>query len=206
MPVVNFNLHHSPNQEHTQQKRYRVILADPPWSYRNGGNGAAKNHYSTMTNHQLHALPVHRLADANAVLLMWATWPQLSVATKLGRHWGFHYVTGFPWVKVQRHPVVDVMGDLEARPVFGTGMWIRGCSEPMLIFRRGRVSPPKQSWLGLISRRFEHSRKPDDIYQYAESMEGPYLELFARRRRAGWDVFGDEVEESISLPDQSPST
>ena len=53
--------------------------------------------------------------------------------------------------------------------------------------------------MGLISMRLEHSRKPDDLYHYAESLPGPYLELFARRARPGWDVWGNEVESTVDL-------
>jgi len=72
------------------------------------------------------------------------------------------------------------------------GYWVAGCSEYVLIGRRGKVSPPNtDNYLGLIGPAFEHSRKPDDVHDIAENLPGPYLELFAHRTRAGWTVFGN---------------
>lgn len=184
----------------SQHHRFRVIMADPPWSYRNGGNGAAKNHYPTMTPAALRRLPVEQLAADDAVLLLWATWPQLDVAMSVIAAWGFAYVTGFPWVKLYDPPFVDEAGELVARPVYGTGAWVRGCSEMVLIGRRGKARPPEGNWLGLLSQRLRHSRKPEHIYDYAESFPGPWLELFARQpARPGWAVWGNEVESTITL-------
>ena len=186
---------------------YKLILADPPWSYRNGGNGAAANHYPTMTTGNLLKLPVNRLAAPDAVLLLWATWPMLPDAMSLIDAWGFTYVTGLPWVKIAAPPVVDQDG-LTARPSYGTGIWVRGCSEPILIARRGKARPATGNYVGLLCERLQHSRKPDNIYELAEGLlplapaaEPPrHLEMFARRRRPGWDAFG-HIEGSITLPE-----
>jgi len=186
--------------------RYSLVMADPPWAYRNGGNGAARNHYQTMTPAQLQALPVSRLAAPDAILILWATWPQLEVAMNLFPAWGFSYVTGFPWLKLAEGSWSDVLtADLFGQPpsltpAYGTGAWARGCSEPILIGRRGKAKPLTGSWLGIIGERLQHSRKPDSIYQYAETVSaGPYLELFARRPRPRWAVWGNEAEGSIDM-------
>ena len=180
---------------------YRLLLADPPWPYSDGGsgNGRAKDHYPLMKIDDLFAMPVADLMDRDAVLILWATWPQLDNAFRLVSHWGFDYVTGFPWVKTYEPPWADMFGNALMRPTFGTGSWVRGCSEPILIGRKGDAKHPGVPWMGLISQRMEHSRKPDCIHEYAESFPGPWLELFARRRRAGWHVFGNEVESDVSL-------
>lgn len=175
-----------------EPKRYGVILCDPPWQFRNGGNGAAKHHYPTMTPAELAQLPVATLARPDAVLLMWTTWSQLNVALGLIDQWGFQYITGMPWVKIQADEEV-------LRPTYGVGQWVRGCSEPILIARRGKVRPPQTHYLGILSERMEHSRKPESLHQYAEGFPGPYLEMFARRPVDGWDVWGNEVEESIQI-------
>ena len=65
-----------------------------------------------------------------------------------------------------------------------------GCSEAVLI----GVRAPEGDWVGLLSKRLKHSKKPEDVYVYCESIPGPYLELFAREKRSGWDVCGNEVE------------
>jgi N6-adenosine-specific RNA methylase IME4 len=193
------------------RSKYKTILCDPPWDYRNGGNGRARAHYKLMTIDELCAMNVEEHADKDAVLLMWATWPQVEGAVRVGKAWGFEYVTGFPWLKTYDPPFCDLLGETIVKPTYGTGCWVRGCSEPIFIFRRGKAKPPLGSWMGLISERMEHSRKPDTIYAYAESFPGPYLEMFCRRPRAGWHVFGNEVESDVALvtpngPDQRPPT
>jgi len=182
-------------------KRYRVIIADPPWRY--GGAGptfeAADHQYPTMTPSEIKALPVKQLAADDSVLLLWATWPQLAVALEVMAAWGFEYVTGFPWVKVVGPPQQTLWGDWIYKPVYGLGFWVRGCSEAVLVGRRGNVSPPAGDFVGILSENFGHSRKPDNLYEYAEQFPGPYLELFARRKRPGWDVWGNEVESTVEL-------
>jgi N6-adenosine-specific RNA methylase IME4 len=131
--------------------------------------------------------------------LLWCTWPQLQEGIRVIAEWGFSYVTGFPWVKIIGQPQVDLWGQLTIRPTYGVGFWARGCTEMVLIGRRGQVSPPDLGWVGLLSPNYYHSRKPDNLYQYAESLPGPYLEMFARRARSGWDVYGNEAPDSIAL-------
>jgi N6-adenosine-specific RNA methylase IME4 len=181
---------------------YRVLLADPPWKYRNAGvEGAAERQYPTMTIAELCALPIAALAAPDAVLLLWATWPLLDEAIGVLRAWGFEYVTGLPWVKLEGDPQRNLWGDYEYKPQYGTGFWVRGCSEPLLIGRRGDIARPIEAGntLGIVSENFGHSRKPENLYEYAEHFEGPYLELFARRPRQGWAVYGNQVERSSAL-------
>ena len=179
---------------------YGVILADPPWNYANAGcRGAAENQYPTMTDKDIAALGVCDLAAPDAVLLLWATWPKLSEACLPAlKAWGFEYVTGFPWVKVTS-AAHNLWGEIEISVPYGVGFWARGCSEPLLIGKRGNAKPPPNGFIGLLSPNLHHSRKPDDIYAYAESLPGPYLELFARRTRPGWDAWGNEVESTVQL-------
>lgn len=184
----------------TVMKQYGVILADPPWSYRNNGvEGAAQREYPTMTTNEIAALPIRDLGKPDSVLLLWATWPNLTVALVIMESWGFDYVTGFPWLKLQKPPITDLFGETQLLPFYGIGFWVRGCSEPILIGRRGKPPLPNYDFLGLISKKMRHSRKPDNLYQYAESFPGPYLELFARRSRPGWDAWGNEVDSTVEL-------
>ena len=183
---------------------YKVIIADPPWGYANWSerkNGAAQAIYNTMSIADLCAMPVSQIAAPDSVLLMWATNPKLAEAMKLVTAWGFEYVTKMSWVKISGNPQTNLWGEVEYKPHYGIGFWVRGCTEDILICKRGNAKPPRENgWVGIISKQFHHSRKPDNLYEFAESMTGPYLEMFARRRRAGWDVFGNEVESSIRLP------
>ena len=183
--------------------KYRVILADPPWSYSNSGTrGAAANIYPTMTDAALMALPVAELADDDAVLLLWATWPKLAEAClPIVAAWGFQYVTAFPWVKVT-DVSRDLWGELRISVPYGVGFWARGTSEPLLIAKRGNPKPPPNGFIGLLSPNLRHSRKPDSVYECAEAMPGPYLEMFARRPRIGWDAFGNQIDNSIQLGTQ----
>jgi N6-adenosine-specific RNA methylase IME4 len=182
--------------------RYGVIIADPAWQYsRAGRNGGTDRHYDTMPVADICALPVADIAAPDSVLLLWGTWPLLPDALRVMQAWGFDYVTGFPWVKIVGEPSVDLWGALDVRPQWGVGYWIRGASEFVFVGRRGKVSPPADCFVGLLSENFGHSRKPDSLHHYAESLPGPYLELFARRRRPGWDVWGNQVEGSITMPE-----
>ena len=84
------------------EKRYKIIYADPPWDYKCGNRlGAAKNHYPTMTFSELAELPVPALAERDAVLFMWATYPMIEDALRLIPLWGFEYKTiAFQWIKL----------------------------------------------------------------------------------------------------------
>lgn len=179
--------------------KYGVILADPPWQYDIAGRlGAAENHYATMSIDAICALPVAQLAAPDSVLLLWGTWPKLPEGLRVVEAWGFHFVTGFPWVKVTdvSH---DLWGNLTFKPHYGTGYWARGASEFVLIGKRGDISPPSGQFVGLLSPNMRHSRKPESLHHYAMSLPGPYLELFARRPFPGWDVWGNEVKSTVEV-------
>lgn len=181
--------------------RYRVIVADPPWNYGNAGcRGAAENHYPTMNVEQICALPIEALAADDSMLFLWATWPQLVEAMAVVKAWGFEYLTGLPWVKIVGLPSVDLWGDLKIKAQYGVGFWIRGCTEPLLIARRGSVAPMSGDLIGLLSENLRHSRKPENVYHIAERLEGPYVELFARRPRKGWDSWGNHIANTVHVP------
>ena len=180
-------------------KKYGLILADPPWSYSNSGTrGAAKKQYDTMSIDDICSMPIEQLSADNSVLLLWGTWPLLPEALRVISAWGFEYVTGLPWIKITSCQN-NLFGDVQLKVPYGVGFWARGCSEPIFIARKGNVSPPNSGYVGLLSPNYYHSRKPDSIYEIAESLDGPYLELFARRSRPGWNVFGNEVDGSIQI-------
>lgn len=178
--------------------QFRVILADPPWSYQNRQNGAAANHYGTMTAEEIKALPVATLAHPDSILLLWSTPPLLPQALEVMKAWGYQYKSKIPWFKVLENqdnvPLNSVV------PTYGTGYWVRANSEDVLIGVKGDVRAPRSSFLGLVSNRFSHSRKPTSVHDYAESIsDGPYLELFARSRRPNWDSWGNEVDSTVEL-------
>ena len=179
-------------------KKYKVILADPPWRYSNSGiEGAAEKQYPTMSDNEIMTLKIP--ADESAVLFLWATWPKLDIAMRVIKSWGFVYKSGLPWVKIQRDPTIDLFGELDIKPSWGIGFWINGVSEPILIATKGKASPPDNPYVGLLCERMRHSRKPENIYHIAETLPGPYLELFTRRPRDGWDSWGNEIDSDIEL-------
>ena len=178
---------------------YDVILADPPWNYSNSGcRGAAENQYPTMSVEDICNLHVGELAKDNSVCILWCTWPQLQEGMKVLNAWGYRYITGFPWVKITSI-APNLWGKIEIKVPYGIGFWARGCTEFVMIGTKGNASPPDGQFIGLLSPNLFHSRKPEDIYHYAESIPGRKIELFARRKREGWDAWGNEVESDVEL-------
>jgi len=182
-------------------RKYGVILADPPWKYRNAGTrGAAENEYTTMCDLDLKAMPVAQLAAKDCLLACWCTWPMLEEGVDLLKAWEFEFITGFPWIKTQGDPQKSLFdNEWLLKPIYWVGYWMRGCSEFVLLARRGKPKLPEADFVGLLSQNFQHSRKPENLYEYCESVPGPYLELFCRRPREGWDVFGNEIESTPAV-------
>jgi N6-adenosine-specific RNA methylase IME4 len=189
-------------------KRYGVVIADPAWSYTNSSGRlhgtVGETQYSTMTTADICGLPVKDLAAADSVIMLWVTNPKLPDGCRVLEAWGFEFLTAIPWLKVEELIALP-SAQPYLRPQMGVGFWFRGCAETLMIGRRGSVpawgDPPiglaPGSHLGLASENWGHSRKPNNLYELAERLPGPYLELFARRARAGWDVWGNEAPQSI---------
>lgn len=173
---------------------YRVIYADPPWSFSCGGSRNPRTHYPTMRLDEIKALPVRDLAHPEGCrLLMWTTMPFLEKSFEVLRAWRFRYSTARVWCKLW--PSEDGLflhPDSFAR---GTGYEVIGNAEILLIGKRGRpqrISGKKPSSL-IFAQRREHSRKPDLVRQeIVDLFEGPRCELFARSTHPGFDVFGNE--------------
>ena len=184
-------------------KKYGVILADPPWMYTSKSvtpNREVTNHYSVMTTPDICSMPISSLCADNAVLFLWSTWPHLPDAFDVIDSWGFEYKTiAWVWVKAKSNGFGFH---------WGMGAYTRANSEPCLLAVRGK--PPTVADRSIQSVIYspvrKHSKKPEDQYRKIESLypEATYLELFARRSRPGWDVFGNEVENSIVLPEATP--
>src|SRR5215471_7598327 len=179
-----------------QPKRYKVIYADPPWTfstYSHKGKGrSAEAYYDCMALADIKALPVAEWAADDCVLLLWTTDPLLEKAFEVIRAWGFTYKTvGFYWAKLRKPEPLYGDGSFFT----GLGFWTRANPELCLLATRGnprrrRADVPKL----IVSPRREHSRKPDEVYDRIEALcEGPYLEMFARSTRSGWDLWGQEA-------------
>jgi len=184
-----------------ERNAYGAILADPPWHFAAwasppyGKGRAAESRYQTMKEAELHALPVRDLTSENCVLFMWACWPMIEQAFRTFTAWGFSFKTcGFCWVKADARQVE--MFDEEISADMLLGYWTRSNSEVCLLATRGK---PKRSAAdvrqAIIAPRREHSRKPDGIHERIERLvAGPYLELFARQKRQGWTVWGNQTD------------
>ena len=168
-------------------RRYRLILADPPWEYQNKKTGGsmtsgAGNQYSTMSLDEIRALPVPEISDKGCVLALWATVPLLPEALAVLVDWGFVYKTAMFWHKKRN----------------GLGSWFRGEIELLLVGITGKVKAFHCQHPNFIeSTPRKHSQKPGIIYQLLESTGiEPRIELFARERRQGWDAWGNQVPAS----------
>ena len=177
-----------------QQQRFGAILADPPWRFANRTGKMAPEHkrllrYSTMDHEEILELPISDLSSDQSHLYLWVPNALILQGLEVMEAWGFTYKTNIVWYKVRKD------GGPDGR---GVGFYFRNVTELVLFGVRGslRTLPPGRSQVNLISsRKREHSRKPDELYDIIERCSaGPYLELFARRQREGWTQWGDELE------------
>lgn len=181
--------------------KYKIIYADPPWSYGNfQGKGKAfgdvSAHYPTMTLAEMSAIPIKNIAaDDLCLLFMWATFPTLPDAMALIEAWGFTYKTvAFVWVKNRGEKLYS-----------GLGFYTNSNAEICIVARRGKapfvranrdVKQIVQAQLGV------HSRKPDEVRDRIVRLVGdvPRVELFAREAAPGWDRWGNQIDSTIDIP------
>jgi N6-adenosine-specific RNA methylase IME4 len=172
---------------------YGTVMADPPWQFSNRTGKVAPEHgrlrrYATMTLDEICLLPVADRMAPKAHLYLWTPNAMVPDALRAMSAWGFAYKTTLTWFKIRRD------GGPDGR---GVGFYFRNVTEQILFGVRGSMrtlAPGRRQVNLLATRKREHSRKPDEIYDIVEACSpGPYLELFARTQRTGWDQFGDEV-------------
>lgn len=176
---------------------YRTIVADPPWEYtqsrivttaktaKTRPEAAAK--YRTMTDTEIAALPVGAWCEDDAHLYLWATNPRLRAAFGIVEAWGFEYRTLLTW---------------EKQGTLGMGYYFRGQTEHVLFATRGKLPIPPEKRERNIFRapKTGHSIKPDSFMDMVERVSpGPYLEMFARRQRLGWDTWGNEALNHVEI-------
>jgi N6-adenosine-specific RNA methylase IME4 len=165
--------------------RYATILADPPWSTQQLGSRGAIRHYPLMSLDAIASLRVDRLAAENSHCWLWVTNATVHAGEEVLAAWGFTYRSILTWIK----------------PRLGLGNYIRNQTEHLLLGTRGRA--PIQfrgqgSWF--YAPQQDHSHKPEEQYAIIERCSpGPYLELFARRKRPGWHGWGNEVNCDVAL-------
>lgn len=176
------------------RKRFGTILADPPWRFMNRTGKMAPEHqrlsrYSTMALDEIAAMPVNRICEDTAHLYLWVPNALLREGLEVMEAWGFTYKTNLVWYKVRGD------GGPDGR---GVGFYFRNVTELVLFGTRGtqaRTLDAGRRQVNLFSsRKREHSRKPDELYDIIESCSrGAYLELFARHNRKDWHQWGNEA-------------
>ncbi|MGS2809325.1 MT-A70 family methyltransferase [Nocardia sp. MW-W600-9] len=167
-------------------KRYRTIMADPPWDILQRGHLGASQHYDLMSIEQIKAMPVGELAEDDAYLWLWVTNGAWRAGYDVMEAWGFTYRSPLTWVK----------------PRLQLGQYLRNMTEHVLFGTRGKAKVnfrAQPTWF--IAPVQEHSHKPEEQFAIIERVSpGPYLELFARRQQPGWDVWGNEIDSDVVIP------
>ena len=171
--------------------KYKIIYADPAWSYKQAGGGAAKNHYRTTPTEEMMKLPIKQIKTDDAVCFMWATFPTILDAFKLMEAWGFHYKTAaFVWVKKNKN----------GSNFWGMGQYTRANAEVCLLGISDATRAQKTIIAHDVHQIIEsvigrHSEKPTEARDRIVKLMGdcPRIELFARQYAEGWDCWGDEV-------------
>src|SRR6266496_5876349 len=185
------------NEVHGQ---YATILADPPWRFANRTGKMAPEHkrllrYPTMTVEEIKDLPVSKVAAPKSHLYLWVPNALLGWGLEVISAWGYEYKTTIVWYKVRKD------GGPDGR---GVGFYFRNVTEMVLFGVRGKnnrtLKPGRKQTNIIVSRKREHSRKPDELYPIIEACSpGPRLELFARFNREGWHQWGNEDVERNTL-------
>ncbi len=175
------------------KKQYEIVYADPQCRY--GGQGDSswmgrgkKKHYPTMNLEDIKKIKIP--CSPNSALFLWVVFPLLKEGIEVMEAWGFKYKTvAFVWVKTNK---------TNQQPFVGMGAWTRSNAEICLL---GTMGQPKRENASIsqviISERREHSRKPDEVRTRITKLMGDHLsiELFARQKNPGWDVWGNEVDK-----------
>lgn len=188
--------------EQIPNKKYQIILADPPWSYRDkalAGKRGAGCKYQVQEKDWIDNLPISDIADKDCILFLWVTMPKLNECWGLIEKWGFTYKTvAFTWVKKNKK---------SSSWFWGMGSWTRANAELCLLATKGK---PKRINAGVHSvvdtPIEEHSKKPDEVKRRIVELVGdlPRIELFARQRTEGWDAMGfgidgKDINDSLKL-------
>lgn len=171
-------------------KKYKIIYADPPWEYEDKLKsdsvwGSVEAHYNTMKLEDICNLPICDISDKNCILFIWGTWPLLRECLKVIESWGFEYRTiAFVWVKT-----------FNGKYHRGMGRWTRGNTEYCLLAKKGKIERKSKRLSQLIVSELRgHSKKPDQTRSKILELVGdlPRIELFARTKVHGWDVWGND--------------
>ena len=178
-------------------KKYDIIYADPAWQYKSKEclakksilNGKLNTHYDTMTLNELKELPIQNISNDNCLLFLWVVSPMLDDCIDVLKSWGFKYSTiAFVWYKQKTNPGSYTMSECEI----------------CVVGKKGKIPNPRgtrNTRQFLSEKKTKHSSKPNEIRNRITSMFPAQnkIELFAREKTDGWDVWGNEVESDIFL-------
>jgi len=180
------------------QTKYRTIVADPPWKYGKWGKADPKTRpnckeynmpYETMSIEEIKALNVSDLADENCELYLWTTQKYLPDAFEVLKAWGFKYCQTLTWCKTPRGK--------------GQGGVYCPTNEFLILGRKGKMPKVERvdtTWFHTKRPHNAHSKKPEFFQELIETVsDAPRLEMFARRKRIGWDIWGNELENDVEL-------
>lgn len=178
-----------PNGGRNIRHRFKTILADPPWDVQQRGALGAASHYGLMSLDAIKAMPVGDLATDDAHLWLWVTNATLRAGYDVMEAWGFTPRSPLTWVK----------------PRIGLGQYLRNATEHLILGTRGNAPVrfrAQPTWM--FAPLQDHSHKPEEQYAVIERIsDGPYLELFARRRppsKADWSAWGNEIDADVVIP------
>jgi len=183
-----------------EQKKYQIIYADPPWNYCATGNtipqrAKAGQSYVPMRMVDLYSLDISKIAEDNCALFMWATAPLMPEALYLLKCWGFEYKTiAFTWVKKNKKN--------KTSNFWGMGSWTRSNPEFCLLAVKGKPKAISHSIHSIGEYPImEHSKKPEEFAESIVKLCGDIsrIELFARDKKEGWDVWGNQIESIEQL-------
>lgn len=169
-----------------QQKRYGTAIIDPPFETGQRGTYGAVNHYPLMSVDEIKRMPVGDLLQENSHIWLWVSNQTLKIGFSVLEAWGYSPKSIFTWCKLR----------------MGLGVYLRNGTEHAILGVRGRAPvkyKAQMNW-GIFPVQ-DHSHKPEEFHKIVERVSpGPYVELFARRKMPGWDVWGNEVSSDLEIP------
>lgn len=195
------------NHKIVKMKKYKTIIADPPWKYKGRGQGSSKSHrpnsygascsseerYGSMTMEELRSLPIKNIAQDKAHLYLWVTNAFIERGWQLCKDWGFDPKTVVTWGKIRKS---------DGKPSMKTGYYFRGATEHFIFATKGnmRLNSTVCYPTLFLSERLPHSVKPEWFYELVDNCSpDSKIELFARRKRKGWDSWGNQIDCDIFL-------
>jgi len=180
--------------------KYKIIYADPPWSWTNFNNGLSsrdpEQHYKTMSYDEISKLNINEIAEKDSVLFMWVTFPRLIESLPIIKAWGFTFKTvAFTWVKKNKNKGTFFLGG---------GYYTRANAEICILATKGKpLKRIDKSISQIIYAPIQkHSKKPDEVRVKIEKLFGklPRIELFARNQIEGWNSWGNEIKSNVIIP------